>query len=145
MGKQLLAKRAGTCPECSKPWKTQENIYWDSNVKNTAGFNVTCSDQKCFEKQGGKLTPPTFKPRYNNTFTPRTSFREREDVTAVLPENYESSTEIDKAASEVLRIITKADKIASDMYPNLPHNTNTYGQIRSKLTDQIIAVYTHTD
>lgn len=145
MGTQILAKRAGTCPACNNAWKTNENIYWDSKVKNSSGFSVTCTDQKCFSSQGGTITPRNFQPSYKSTYPSRNSYREREDVTATLPDDYESNPDIDKAANTVLRVITKADKIASDMYPNLQHNTNTFGQIRSKLADQILAVYNNTE
>jgi hypothetical protein len=144
MGTQLIAKRAGTCPKCSKAWNVSESIYWDGKQKNQAGFSVTCTDQKCFESQNGTITPKS-SSGFGNTTYPSRYQREQLDVTAKLPVGYESNKEIDSAAAVVLRVITKADKIASDMYPNLKHDTNTYGQIRSKITDQILSVHNHTE
>ena len=144
MGTQLIAKRAGTCPKCKKAWNVSESIFWDGKQKNEAGFSVTCTDQQCFESQNGVITPKStgFAPQYpSRGFSPR----EQIDVTAVLPVGYESNKEVDHASSVVLRIITKANKIVSDMYPNLKHDTNTYGQIRSKMTDQILSVYNHSE
>ncbi len=143
MGTQLIAKRAGTCPKCSKAWNVSESIYWDGKQKNEAGFSVTCTDQKCFESQNGTITPKS--SNFGTTSYPSRYQREQLDVTAKLPVGYESNKEIDSAAAVVLRVITKADKIANDMYPNLEHNTNTYGQIRSKITDQILSVHNHTE
>ncbi len=143
MGTQLIAKRAGTCPKCSKAWNVNESIYWDGKQKNQAGFSVTCTDQKCFESQNGVITPKS--SGFASTYNPSRYQREQLDVTAKLPVGYESNKEIDSAAAVVLRVITKADKIASDMYPNLAHNTNTFGQIRSKITDQILSVHNHTE
>jgi len=53
------AKRAGTCPECGNTWNVGEKIFWDRNVKNSAGGNVTCSSEECFKKFGGTITPFT--------------------------------------------------------------------------------------
>jgi len=144
MGTQLIAKRAGTCPKCNKAWNVSESIFWDGKQKNTSGFSVTCTDQKCFESQNGTITPKG--PGFGSTIYPsRYSQREQLDVTAMLPVGYESNKEIDASAAVVLRVITKADKIVSNMYPNLKHDTNTYGQIRSKMTDQILSVLNHAE
>ncbi len=149
MGTQITANRAGTCPLCNKAWKQRESFYWDKSVKNTAGFSVSCIDQTCFEKQGGTITPKSsgFGNQGYKPYTPHSyqSKYERDDVTATLPDGYESNVDIDKAANTVLRVITKADKVVNDMYPNLKHDTNTYGQIRSKLTDQILSVLNHSE
>ena len=55
MGTKLVAKRAGTCPECKKPWAVGQEANWDSAVKNSAGFSVMYIDEDCFKEQGGKI------------------------------------------------------------------------------------------
>jgi hypothetical protein len=84
MGTKLTAKKAGTCPECKKPWKVGEEAYWDSGVKNSAGFSVMCIDEDCFKEQGGKLTPRG-TGSYNSNF--KKSFSKPQvDVTLQVPE-----------------------------------------------------------
>lgn len=141
MGTKLEhAKKAGTCPKCGNTWNIGESIFWDRNVKNTAGGNVTCSDESCFNVQGGKITPFIKS-------TPQSGFsggfkKEFLDLTFLLPVK-EEDTHLDSAARKVKQAIARADFLASELYPNLKKTSDTYGQIRSKLADQILGVFSH--
>ncbi len=135
MGTKLEhAKKAGICPTCGNSWNINDTIFWDRNVKNTAGGNVTCSDESCFKTQGGTITP--FIPR-----SPSTGFskfqKESLDLTFMIPTK-ESDPKLDKAADTVLQAIVRADGLASTLYPNLKKTSDTFGMIRSKLADQIL-------
>jgi hypothetical protein len=135
LGTKLMAKRAGTCPECKKPWAVGQEASWDSAVKNSAGFSVMCIDDECFKEQGGQLTPKAsggFSKPFTKSFTPRA------DVTLKVPE-VEISAAV-KAASEKLKEYVKAaDVLVEELY-ELPASDQTRGQIRSKFVDQLILI-----
>jgi len=138
MGTKLSAKRAGTCPECGSSWNIGEDIYWDRAVKNSAGGNFCCTSNECFSKHGGTITP--FTPRSS---TPSSGFkyppRESLDLTFVIPAKVDNK-QIDHTKNHLLQVIARADLLASELYPNLKRTSDTFGMIRSKLADQLIAV-----
>ncbi len=135
------AKRAGTCPECGNTWNIGEKIFWDRNVKNSAGGNVTCSSDGCFKTQGGTITPFTKStPSYSGGYKPYT--KEVKDLTFVLPDKG-TNKKLDDAAITVKQAIARADALANELYPNLNKTSDTYGQIRSKLADQLLGVSSH--
>jgi len=138
MGTKLQAKRAGTCPECGNSWKIGEDIYWDRAVKNSAGGNFCCTSEGCFTSHGGTITP--FTPRGT---TPSSGYskpyRESLDLTFVIPAKVDNK-QIDNNKDFLLQVIARADLLASELYPNLKRTSDTFGMIRSKLADQLIAV-----
>lgn len=145
MGTKLTAKRAGTCPECKKTWNTGDEAYWDSSVKNSAGFSVICIDEDCFKEQGGKLTPRASPPQsgYNSGYKSgyRSFSKPQVDVTLKVPE-IEIGSEIRENGNLLKQYIRQADEMVEELY-NLPPNDQTRGQIRSKFVDQLIAIGKH--
>ena len=136
MGTKLEhAKKAGICPTCGNSWNINDTIFWDRNVKNSAGGNVTCSDEACFKTQGGTITP--FIPRTPQSGFSTYSKKESLDLTFVIP-NKVDNLKLDKASEIVLQAIVRADGLASTLYPNLKKTSDTFGMIRSKLADQIL-------
>jgi hypothetical protein len=135
MGTQLTAKRAGTCPECKKSWKIGDQAYWDSSVKNSAGFSVMCIDADCFKEQGGKETPKSggFTGGFKKGFS-----KPQVDVTLKVPE-IEVSDSVRTDAQTLKQYIRQADELVEELY-NLPAGDQTRGQIRSKFVDQLIAI-----
>ncbi len=135
MGTKLLAKRAGTCPECKKPWAIGDEASWDKDVKNSAGFSVMCIDDDCFKEQGGKITP-----RSTGGFTGNSrvggGFRPRADVTLKVPE-VKPGASVKTAAATLKEYIVQADELVEELY-DLPAGDQTRGQIRSKFVDQLI-------
>jgi hypothetical protein len=139
MGTKLTAKRAGTCPECKKPWAVGQEANWDNSVKNSAGFSVMCIDDDCFKEQGGKITPREsgsfnssrsgFKPGYS---------RPKVDVTLKVPEITVSKA-VKGNADTLKEYIKQADELVEELY-SLPADDQTRGQIRSKFVDQLIAI-----
>jgi len=135
------AKRAGTCPECGNTWNIGEKIFWDREHKNSAGGNVTCSSDECFKTQGGTITPFTKStPSYGTSFKGYT--KEVKDLTFVLPDKGTNKA-LDTAVDTVKQAIARADSLANELYPNLNKTSDTYGQIRSKLADQLLHVASH--
>ena len=143
MGTKLIAKRAGTCPECGNTWKISENIFWDRAVKNSAGGNVTCSSENCFSKQGGTLTGFTPNPSYGNKGGYSKPFqKEYKDLTFMLPTK-EDHKGLELAMPLVKQAMVRADILAGELYPNLLKTSDTYGQIRSNLADKLLRVVNH--
>ncbi len=138
MGTKLSAKRAGTCPECGSSWNIGEDIYWDRAVKNSAGGNFCCSSNECFTKNGGTITPFTPKARTPSYASPYKA-KEFLDLTFVIPAKVDNK-QIDNNKTHLLQVIARADLLASELYPNLKKTSDTFGMIRSKLADQLIAV-----
>ena len=136
MGTKLIAKRAGTCPECKKPWAIGDEASWDNSVKNSAGFSVMCIDDDCFKEQGGKITPRAASGFGNS----RTGYKPRPqvDVTLKVPE-LEVSKTIQGNADTLKQYIRQADQLVEELY-TLPAGDQTRGQIRSKFVDQLIAI-----
>ena len=128
------ASRAGTCPACKKSWNPGEKIFWDNKVKNSANFAVTCTDEECFKKQGGMITP--FAPKQFGS-------KSNVDVTAKIHDanvNSQKLKDLEEASETVLAAFKIADKLVGNIYPNLPASDQTYGMIRSKFVDWIISV-----
>ena len=138
MGTKLEhAKRAGTCPECGNTWIIGDTIFWDNKAKNSAGGNVTCSSEVCFKEHGGSITPFTPRTPSSTGYKPYT--RESNDLTFILPVK-EKNEGLDKAAVDIKQVIARADLVVGELYPNLKKTSDTYGQIRSRIADQIIAL-----
>ncbi len=134
MGTKLVAKRAGTCPECKKPWAVGQEANWDSAVKNSAGFSVMCIDDDCFKEQGGKITPKAsggFNKPFNKSFS-----APRADVTLKVPD-VEIPKKVAASAETLKQYIKQADALVEELY-SLPAGDQTRGQIRSKFVDQLI-------
>lgn len=138
MGTKLTVKKAGTCPECKKAFATGQEAYWDSSVKNSAGFSVICIDEDCFKEQGGKLTPRT-----TGGFTPQSGFSNRPkiNVTLKVPE-VKVGTVVRDSATKLKEYVRQADEMVEELY-DLPASDQTRGQIRSKFIDQLIAISGH--
>ena len=136
MGTKLVAKRAGTCPECKKGWAVGDQASWDKDVKNSAGFSVMCIDDECFREQGGKITPRTSGGGFNTGF--KKPFTPRADVTLKVPE-VEVSAAINTASEKLKEYVKAADVLVEELY-TLPAGDQTRVQIRSKFVDQLILI-----
>ena len=139
MGTKLTAKRAGTCPECKKPWAIGDEAFWDNAVKNSAGFSVMCIDKDCFGEQGGKETPRgqgfnSQQGGFKSGWKPRPQI----DVTLKVPEIKVGSV-VKDSANKLKEYIVQADELVEELY-SLPPGDQTRGQIRSKFIDQLIAI-----
>ena len=135
MGTKLTAKRAGTCPECKKPWAVGQEANWDKSVKNSAGFSVMCIDDDCFKEQGGKITPRA-EGGYNKPFNTGFSRKPQVDVTLKVTD-IKISAPVRTAADTLKEYIKQGDELVEELY-DLPAGDHTRGQIRSKFVDQLI-------
>lgn len=144
MGKQISAKFASTCPDCGASWKTGESIFYDKFVTNSKGKSFACTDAEC-AKEHKVVVSGTFTPgRPSSTTTSGYSYQDKfmtanTELNAVIP-NVAIGSQLVDAGEIVKATISLAHSIAEEMYPGIPANSHTFGQIRSKLVDQILAV-----
>jgi len=121
------ARYKGTCSHCGNSWKVGDKIFYSKEPK------ATCSDNDCFETQKSKNIPAS-----TGSFGRQSSYQ-KQTITTVCPDvevpaNYTESME------KVVQGIAAAHKAVKVLYPDLDENTHTFGQIRSKLVDQLFTV-----
>lgn len=97
MGSKMQAKFDSSCKICNKTWKIDEPIFYQKDPKSV------CSDQECFEKQGGKLFTGPFTPRSKGSFRPYRSAEEKQ-------KDVETFLAIPQVA-EIFAKLTNAEKV----------------------------------
>ena len=127
MGTQITAKYAGMCKICGSEWKVGEKIFYQKDPK------AICVEEDCFDEQGGSISKS-----FQSSFTNTSGFK-RETIKFVVPD-VEVPYGIKTCAEMVQQTIVVAHHLAKSMYPELNTESQTFGQIRSKLVDQILTI-----
>lgn len=118
----IKAKFSGHCKLCGEEWEKDFDIHYSREPR------AICTDEKCFNEQ---------KKKSGNVVS---SYKQ--EIVTVKPEADEKDIKLFKDPSaKVLAAIAVAHDMAVYLYPELDTNTNTFGQIRSKLTDQLLLVW----
>ena len=117
MGTKISAKYDGMCKNCGEEWKVRDEIYYQKTPK------AICSDYDCFKDQGGNLDSKSTAKSSNYT-----SFRQEVIITKIP----------DVTASDEYMVV--AHHRAKDLYPEQDVNTHVFGQIRSKIIDQLLFI-----
>ena len=118
----IKAKYDGTCKICGAVWNVGNDLYYQRMPK------AICTDHECYKEQGGKDGfQSTFKRKEANT------------IVAKIPDD-EVSDEVKIQAYILRQYIVVAHAVAKDLYPEQDINTHVFGQIRSKLVDQLLKV-----
>jgi hypothetical protein len=125
MGSKITAKYAGMCKICGSDWAVGNPIFYQKEPK------AICVDEGCYNEQGGNLTK-TFQSSFNQS-----SSYKKENLKFVLPD-IEVSDGVKACAEMVQQVIVVAHHLTISMHPELDTESNTFGQIRSKLADQIL-------
>ncbi len=128
MGTKMKAKFDGMCKNCGEEWHVGNEIFYQKDPK------AICADQECFKSQGGSLE---FRSNYNRP-AQQTSFY-REKIKFNLP-HVDVPEGVTQSAETLVAVITKADQLARMFYPELDSESQVFGQIRSKLVDQLLVV-----
>lgn len=124
----ISARYKGTCKHCGNEWKVDEQIHYSKDPK------ATCTDEACFETQKSKAPSTGDKGSFYN-----------KTINTVKPD-VEVPSFMTEAMEKVVQGIAASHDVVKILYPDLDENTHTFGQIRSKLTDQLfLALNTKTE
>ncbi len=126
MGTKISAKYDGMCKLCGEEWRVSDEIYYQKQPK------AICSDYDCFQKQNGTLDKLQSK---QNSFA---SFRDQV-IVSKLPDAT-ASDNVKKVADVWDEYLVTAHHRTKDLYPEQDVNTHVFGQIRSKIIDQFLAI-----
>tara|TARA_R110002020_G_scaffold1019_9_gene5222 strand:- start:8308 stop:8688 length:381 start_codon:yes stop_codon:yes gene_type:complete len=118
MGSKIKAKYDGACKFCGEDWVVGDDLYYQKNPK------AICSEESCFNQQGGKVS----------TF----SFNKNTDVIVTRIPDIEVGDSVKQVAEILQQYVVVAHHLTKNMYPELDVNTHTFGQIRSKIIDQLL-------
>ena len=118
----IKAKYDGQCKICGAVWNVGDDLYYQRTPK------AICTDHECYTEQGGK-----------NGFQTTFKRKERDTIVAKIPD-VEVSDDIKIQADVLRQYIVVANAVAKDLYPEQDINTHVFGQIRSKLVDQLLKV-----
>ena len=128
MGTKIKGKYAGTCKICGSDWQVGEDIFYQKEPK------AICADKECFEQQGGKFTP--FKSG-QTTLTGGTYGRA--PIITKLPD-VEISDDVKKITEYWDQFFVVAHHKTKAVYPQEAVNGDRFGQIRSKMMDQLMSL-----
>ena len=129
MGSKITAKYAGMCKVCGSDWSVGNPIFYQKEPK------AICVEEACFSEQGGSITTS-----FQSSFTrASTGGYQREKIKFIVPD-VEVPDGVKACAEQVQQCIVVAHHLAVSMYPELDKESQTFGQIRSKLVDQILAI-----
>ena len=119
MGTKIKAKYDGNCRICGEEWVVGDNLCYQKTPK------AICADEKCFTGQGGTISSfGSFKPKGN-------------DVIITKIPDVDVSDSVKQIAESLQQYIVVAHHLTKSLYPELDVNTHTFGQIRSKIIDQL--------
>tara|TARA_B100001750_G_scaffold144681_1_gene115524 strand:- start:13151 stop:13537 length:387 start_codon:yes stop_codon:yes gene_type:complete len=116
MGTKIKAKYDGACKFCGEEWIVGDDLYYQKNPK------AICSDEPCFNQQGGVVKSFTYK---------------KDDVIITKIPDIDVGDSVKQVAEMLQQYVVVAHHLTKSMYPELDVNTHTFGQIRSKIIDQL--------
>ena len=117
MGGKITAKYDGACKFCGEEWGVGDDLYYQKNPK------AICSDETCFKQQGGTV----------RAF----AFNKKDDVIVTKIPDIDVGDSVKQVAEILQQYVVVAHHLTKSMYPELDVNTHTFGQIRSKIIDQL--------
>ena len=128
MGTKIKGKYSGVCKICGDSWQVGEEIYYQKEPK------AICGDKECFESQGGTFTP--FK---GQTSLMGGGWGNKTPIITKLPD-VEISDEVKKITEYWDQFFVVAHHKTKAVYPQEDVNGDRFGQIRSKMMDQLMSL-----
>ena len=125
MGTKIKGKYSGICKMCGSDWQVGDDIFYQKEPK------AICSDKECFESQGGTFTP--FKSQGSFGGYGKTP------IITKLPD-VEISDEVKKITEYWDQFFVVAHHKTKAVYPQEDVNGDRFGQIRSKMMDQLMSL-----
>ena len=129
MGTKIKAKFDGGCRTCGEEWKVDDDIYYQKTPK------AICIEERCFSEQGGKVSEWKPKTGGSSNYNTQSDANLKMDIPDV-----PVSDGVKQCAEMVLQCLVTAHHMTKSLYPKLDEETHTFGQIRSKITDQLLSV-----
>jgi len=118
MGSKIKAKFDGGCKICGAEWSVGDDLFYQKNPK------AICAEEQCFNQQGGTVREYTFN--------------KKDDVIVTKIPDVEVGDSVKQVAEILQQYIVVAHHLTKSLYPELDVNTHTFGQIRSKIIDQLL-------
>ena len=121
MGSIIKAKFAGNCKLCGEMWAVGDDIYYQKAPK------AICKDKECFTQgQGGTVS--TYQ---------QATFKENKDIIITKIPEVTVSDSVKAVADDWMQFFVTAHHLTKAMYPEQDVNTHVFGQIRSRILDQL--------
>ena len=117
MGTKIKAKYDGGCKICGEEWSVGDDLLYQKNPK------AICISEDCFKKQGGVLKEYVVK---------------KDDVIITRIPDIQVGDAVKQVAEQLQQFIVVSHHLTKSLYPELDVNTHTFGQIRSKIVDQLL-------
>ena len=121
MGSMIKAKFAGNCKICGAMWAVGDDICYQKSHK------AICSDKECFKQQGGTIS--TYQQA---TFNPS-----NKDIIITKVPDVTVSDSVKQMADDWMQYFVVAHHMTKSIYPEQDVNTHVFGQIRSRIIDQL--------
>lgn len=114
----IKAKFKGNCKLCGATWNVDDAVHYSKTPK------AICTDEECFKTQMSNANSSGRESSFSKT------------ITTVKPD-VEVPSYMTEAMEKVVQGIAASHDVVKILYPDLDENTHTFGQIRSKLVDQL--------
>ena len=118
----IVAKFAGSCKLCGEEWSKDFDIHYSREPR------AICINEKCFNTQKGNAPQSS------------SGYQRNQSIVTIKPE-VKVSTAVKHCEPLLKMSIAKAHDMTVELYPELDVNSHTFGQIRSKFTDQVLSIY----
>ncbi|MBC8430153.1 MAG: hypothetical protein H8D92_02015 [Pelagibacteraceae bacterium] len=122
MGTKIKAKFEGSCKLCGETWAIGDTICYQKTPK------AICSAEECFKGQGGTIS----------SYSGGAGFSRGSDVIITKIPDVEVGDSTKQVAEVLQQYIVVAHHLTKSLYPELDVNTHVFGQIRSKIIDQLL-------
>ena len=121
MGSIIKAKFRGDCKICGSTWEVGDDLYYQKNPK------AICGNKECYTEQGGTVSTYQQSSFKNN---------DRDTIISKVPDVTVSDS-VKQLADDGMQYFVTAHHMAKSIYPEQDVNSHVFGQIRSKILDQL--------
>jgi hypothetical protein len=132
MGTKISAKYAGDCKNCGSDWEVGDEICYQKTPK------AICVDMECFTEQGGTIDSNRSFGNKKLT-TSNNSWTKNQPIITKLPDCIPADN-IKQAADIWDQFFVVSHHRVHALYPDEDITGDRFGQIRSKMMDQLMKI-----